>query len=79
MQLGTKGFVLPVFRIDLCLGGTNLNCMRSPGDKDYWSMGIYREVFPPVLLVVTDFFSGEYGNVIPATYCGMSSDERGDQ
>lgn len=56
IQWGTKGFVLPVFRIDLYVGGINLNYMRSPEDKDYWSTGIYREVFPPVLLAVTDFF-----------------------
>lgn len=51
-----KRLRITVFRIDLCMGGTNLNCMSSPGDKDYWSTGIYREVFPPVLLVVIDFF-----------------------
>jgi uncharacterized protein YndB with AHSA1/START domain len=48
--------------------------MRSPDGKDYWSTGIYREIVAPVRFVATDSFADAHGNVVPATYYGMTSE-----
>ena len=71
---GPKNFTSPSCRIDLRVGGTYLNCMRSPEGKDYWSTGVYREIKRPERIVCTDSFADEKGNVVPATYYGMSPD-----
>ncbi len=49
-------------------------CMRAPDGKDYWSTGVYREIVAPERLVTTDSFANEQGNVVPASYYGMSAD-----
>ena len=51
-----------------------LFCMRSPDGKDYWNTGIYREIAKPERIVCTNSFADEKGNVVPATYYGMSPD-----
>jgi uncharacterized protein YndB with AHSA1/START domain len=71
---GPKGFTTPFCKIDLRVGGVYHNCMRSPEGKDYWSTGIYREIVPLERIVCTDSFADEEGNVVPATYYGMSAD-----
>jgi uncharacterized protein YndB with AHSA1/START domain len=71
---GPKGFTCPVCRIDLRVGGTYFNCMRSPEGQDYWSTGVYREIVPPERVVCTDCFADEKGNIVPATHYGMSAD-----
>lgn len=71
---GPKGFTVPACKIDFRVGGVYLNCMRSPEGKDYWSTGVYREIVEPERIVCTDCFADEKGNVVPATYYGMSSD-----
>ncbi len=71
---GPKGFTSPVYDIDLRVGGSYLNCMRSPEGKDYWGTGVYREIIEPELLVFTDSFSDPEGNLVPASYYGMSGD-----
>lgn len=71
---GPKGFTTPFCRIDLRVGGTYLNCMRSPEGQDYWSTGTYREVVLPEKLVCTDSFADETGAVVPASRYGMEGD-----
>lgn len=71
---GPKGFTAPVCKIDLRVGGTYLNCMRSPEGQDFWSTGTYREIVAPVRLVCTDSFADEKGNIVPATHYDMSGD-----
>ncbi|CAG0981758.1 MAG: SRPBCC domain-containing protein [Candidatus Methanoperedens sp.] len=71
---GPKGFTAPFCKIDLRVGGVFLYCMRSPEGKDYWSTGVYRVIVPMERIVCTDSFSDEEGNVVPATYYGMSPD-----
>ncbi len=71
---GPRNFTSPVVKIDLRVGGKYLNCMRSPEGKDYWSTGTYKEIVPAERLVVTDSFSDEKGNIVPASYYGMSGD-----
>jgi uncharacterized protein YndB with AHSA1/START domain len=71
---GPKGFTSPASKIDLRVGGKYLNCMRSPEGQDFWSTGVYREIVAPSLLVCTDSFADEAGNMVPATHYGMSPD-----
>src|SRR5256885_8038611 len=71
---GPKDFTTPFLSVDLRLGGSFRYCMRSPEGKDYWGIGVYREIVPGKRIVYTDSFSDEKGNVVPATYYGMSSD-----
>jgi len=71
---GPKNFTSPSCRIDLRVGGSYLYCMRSPEGKDYWSTGVFREIAKPKKIVCTDSFADEKGNVVPATYYGMSPD-----
>ncbi len=70
---GPKVFTAPVIKIDLRVGGKYLFCMRGPEGKDYWSTGTYLEVVTPERLVVTDSFADDKGNIVPATYYGMSA------
>src|SRR5467141_4117540 len=71
---GPKGFTTPFISVDLRVGGVFRYCMRSPEGKDYWGTGVYREIVPGKRIVYTDSFADEKGNVVPATYYGMSSD-----
>jgi uncharacterized protein YndB with AHSA1/START domain len=71
---GPQNYTCPFCEMDLRVGGKYLNCMRSPEGKDYWSTGVYREIIPMERLVFTDCFADEQGNVVPATYYGMSPD-----
>jgi uncharacterized protein YndB with AHSA1/START domain len=48
--------------------------MRAPDGHDIWSTGVYREIVKPERIVCTDSFADEKGNVVPATYYGMSPD-----
>jgi uncharacterized protein YndB with AHSA1/START domain len=45
--------------------------MRSPEGKDYWGLGILREIVPPERLVFTDVFADEHGNRVPASHYGF--------
>jgi len=69
---GPKGFTTPVFNIDLRLGGKYLYCMRSPEGQDFWGTGIFREIKEPERLVITDSFADPKGNIVPASYYGLS-------
>ncbi len=71
---GPKGFTAPFCKIDFRVGGVYHSCMRSPEGKDYWSTGVYREIVPLERIVCTDSFADVEGNVVPATYYGMSAD-----
>lgn len=71
---GPKGFISPVSKIDLRVGGEYLNCMRSPEGKDYWSKGVFREIVVPERLVMTDSFADEKGNIVHASHYRMSKD-----
>ena len=71
---GRKGFISPVCKIDLRVGGKYLACMRSPEGQDYWSTGVYCEIVPKVKIVYTDNFADAKGNVVPASHYGMQGD-----
>jgi len=71
---GPKGFTCPYSTINLNVGGICHNCMRSPEGVDYWSKGIYKEIIRPEKLVYSDAFADSEGNVVPASYYGMTGD-----
>lgn len=75
---GPKGFIAPVIRIDLLVGGKYLYCMRGAGPdgvvRDFWSTGVYREIVPMEKIAVTDSFADEKGNIVPASHYGMEGD-----
>jgi uncharacterized protein YndB with AHSA1/START domain len=71
---GPKDYTCPSCKIDLRVGENYLYCMRSPEGKDFWNTGVYREIEKPGRIVCTESFADEKGNVVPATYYGMSKD-----
>lgn len=71
---GPQGFTCPVSKMEARVGGKYLNCMRGPDGKEYWSTGVVKEFVPEKKLVVTDNFSDEKGNVMPASKYGMPGD-----
>jgi uncharacterized protein YndB with AHSA1/START domain len=68
---GPKDFTCPYSAIDLKVGGKYLSCMRSANGDEYWSTGTYKEIIPNKKLVLTDSFSDNKGNVIPASELNM--------
>ncbi len=71
---GPKDFTTPLCKIDLRPGGVFHNCMRSAEGRDYCGKGVYREIVDPERIVFTDSFADKKGNIVPATYYGMSAD-----
>lgn len=71
---GPRGFTTPYSQMEAKVGGHYLNCMRSPDGKDYWSTGVVKQLIPDKKLVVSDSFSDEKGNIVPASNYGMSGD-----
>ena len=71
---GPEGFTMPYCDIDLRPGGTFFRCMRSPGGRDFWVTGVFREVIAPELLVFTDSFADAEGNVVPPARYGAGPD-----
>jgi uncharacterized protein YndB with AHSA1/START domain len=69
---GPASFTSPACKIDLRVGGKYLCCMRSPEGRDYWTTGIYREIAPPSLLVMTSSFADDKGNIVPSETFGLS-------
>lgn len=71
---GPTGFTTPFFSIDLRPGGTSFSSMRSPEGMDIWSKGTFLEVIVPERIVITDSFADSQGNIVPASYYGMTGD-----
>lgn len=70
---GLKDFTSSYCDIDFRVGGVFLFCMRSPEGREYWNTGIFREIVEPSHIVCTDSFADERGNVVPASFYGMSA------
>ncbi|MDW5562332.1 MAG: SRPBCC domain-containing protein [Methanomassiliicoccus sp.] len=69
---GPRGFTAPVIESELRPGGRYLYCMRAPNGKEFWSAGVFREFSPPERIVATDSFADREGNIVPASYYGLS-------
>lgn len=70
---GPKDFTAPVVQIDLREGGKYLLSMKSPEGEEYWSTGVYKKIVENEKLVITDSFADKDGNLVPATYYGLSA------
>jgi len=67
-----KDYYTPYANFDNRIGGKRLASMRGPDGKDIWSTGTYKEIIEPNKLVMTDSFADERGNIVPASYYGMT-------
>lgn len=67
---GPKDFTAPRIEIDFRVGGKYLFVMRGPAgsefDVDIYSGGEFKEIVPMEKIVVTDYFSNEKGEKLPA-------------
>lgn len=72
---GPKDFTSPSANLDVRQGGKFLVSMRAPDGKEYWDTGTYEEIIEKNRLVYRDTFADEQGNIVPASYYGMGSDE----
>ena len=70
---GPKGFTTPFCEVDFRVGGAFRYCMRSPEGRDYWGIGIYREIVNHERIVYTDAFTDADGNPVAPSHYGMSS------
>jgi uncharacterized protein YndB with AHSA1/START domain len=59
--------------VDLRAGGKRHVCIRTPG-RDFWAVGVYREVVVPERLVYVDAAGDAAGNPVSAKDYGMSAD-----
>ncbi len=75
---GPRAFTCPVCKIDFRVGGRYHSCMSGvmpDGIKaDIWSTGVYQEIIPIEKIVCTDSFADSEGNVVPASYYGMTGE-----
>lgn len=71
---GPKDYTTPFASIDFKMGGKILNCMQGPDGKKIWSTGSYREIIPYEKIVCSDHFADEKGNIVPASYYGLSEE-----
>jgi uncharacterized protein YndB with AHSA1/START domain len=74
---GPKGFTIHSCEADPRPGGVFRLCMRSPGGKDYWVRGEYREVVAPERLVITCTAEDENGIARLEEIIRMSCTESG--
>ena len=58
---GPKGFTTHSCEADARPGGIFRLCMRSPGGRDYWVRGTFREVLPPERIVIACAADDETG------------------
>ena len=68
---GPKDFTCPTCTIDFKIGGENLSCMKGPDGKEYWSIGVYKEIIPLKKIVYKDSFADFKGNEVPPSFYGM--------
>lgn len=72
---GPEHFYAPSVKVDFRVGGKYIYAMHGPAgsewDKDMYSAGEFKEIVPMEKLVVTDYFSDEEGNKMPAQEQGL--------
>jgi uncharacterized protein YndB with AHSA1/START domain len=62
---GPKGCTITVKSHEPRAGGMFHYCMHFPGNVDVWGRFVYREITPPVRIVVVNGFSDAAGNAQP--------------
>ena len=60
--------------MDVRIGGKYLWAMQWPDGRINYNTGKYLEIIPPAKLSFTNCFSDEHGNIVPASYHGLSGD-----
>ncbi len=68
-----QGCTTPHCTVDFRLGGKFHFCMRLPGGRDIWGLGINREIVVPQRIVYIDTFADAQGNPVPPSHYGMSA------
>jgi uncharacterized protein YndB with AHSA1/START domain len=72
-----RGFTIPRSQGDLRPGGAWRCGMRAPDGKELWLGGVYREIIPNRLLVMTHAWDGEGGRPGPETVVTVSFEDLG--
>ncbi len=67
-----KFFTCPVAEMDVRVGGKYLWATRWPDGRNSYNTGKYLDVIPHEKIVFTNCFSDEHGNIVPASYHGLS-------
>ncbi|MEZ0391954.1 MAG: SRPBCC domain-containing protein [Pseudobdellovibrionaceae bacterium] len=71
---GPESFTCPTANIDFREGGKYHMAMKSPEGEVVWGTGEYRQIIPNKLIVCSDLFANEQGQVITPQQAGMSAD-----
>ena len=71
---GPKGFTCPHCTIDFKVGGTNLSSMKSPDEKEFWSLMRFLEIIPNKKIKYIDSFADSKGNEVTPDYYDMPGD-----
>ena len=68
---GPKGFTAPVCKMDFCVGGKFLCCMKAPDGQEFWNAVEYHEIVPHEKIVSLMYFSDSKGNKIDPAQLGI--------
>jgi uncharacterized protein YndB with AHSA1/START domain len=71
---GPKNYTVPLYSVDLRVGGKTFNCIRTAEGQEICSAGTYLEIVEGKHLLITDNFSDKEGNIVPASTYGMFID-----
>ncbi|CAN5717376.1 hypothetical protein BH10BDE1_BH10BDE1_03900 [soil metagenome] len=71
---GPSPFTCPVSEIDFRIGGKFFNAMESPDGIRTYSTGIFENIVDQELIVYSDHFANEIGQVISPNEAGMSGE-----
>jgi uncharacterized protein YndB with AHSA1/START domain len=74
-----RGYTIPRSEGDLRVGGKWRCCMRAPDGHELWLGGVYREIIPNKLLVMTHSWDDESGRPGPETIVTVRFKEQGGQ
>jgi uncharacterized protein YndB with AHSA1/START domain len=72
-----RGFTIPHSEGDLRPGGRWRCCMRGPDGRELWLGGVYREIVPNKLIVMTHAWDDESGRPGPETIVTVRFEELG--
>lgn len=74
---GPRGFTLPSCTLDLRPAGAWRSCMLSPGGREYWVHGTFREIVEPKRLVFSWAHQNTDGTPGHETLVTVTFDEQG--
>jgi uncharacterized protein YndB with AHSA1/START domain len=72
-----RGYTIPKSEGDLRVGGTWRCCMRDPDGVEHWLGGVYREIVPHKMLVMTHAWDDESGRPGPETIVTVRFEDLG--